>query len=88
VTVSSDKLIKIWNSKFEEKAQIEGAYAEDMKNSKNYGLFLVAVKAFKDRIYVCNIAGDVMIYNNPLSGKKAELLHIYPGNRAKIVKLC
>ena len=88
MTVSSDKLIKIWNTKFEEKEQIEGAYAEDMKNPKNYGLFLVAVRAFKDRIYVCNIDGDVMIWSNPLSGKKAELLHTYPGNRSKIVKLC
>lgn len=48
---------------------------------------MVGVKAFKDRVYVCNIDGDVIIYSNPLGGKKAELLHTYPGSRSKIVKL-
>ena len=47
VTVSSDKIIKFWNTKLEEKAFIESTTPENMKNPKNFSNFLVAVKYFK-----------------------------------------
>ena len=49
---------------------IESCSAEDMKNMKKFGLFLVAVKAFNNQIFVGNINGDILVYNNPLSTNK------------------
>ena len=37
-----------------------------MKNPKKYQLFLVSVKVYKDKIYVSNIDGDILVYKNPL----------------------
>ena len=86
MTVSSDKVIKIWNTKFEEKSIIEAASAEDMKNPKKYSSFLVAVKVHKDKIYAANIDGDILVYNNPLKSD-ASLVKKISGNRSKIVSL-
>jgi WD40 repeat protein len=87
VTVSSDKLIKIWNTKFEEKYTIAVAAEEELKDMKKYGLFLVAVKVYKDTIYVANIDGDILVYSNPITTGQSALQHRYVGSRKKIVKL-
>lgn len=55
MTISSDKLIKIWDIQFEEKFVIETTSAENMKNPKKVGLFLVAVRAVNDLIYVTTL---------------------------------
>lgn len=69
MTVSSDKLIKVWNTHFEEKSVIETASVDDMKNPKKFGLFLVAVRALNDKIYAVTLDGDILVYNNPLLNK-------------------
>lgn len=55
MTVSSDKLIKIWDINFYERYAIETVTPGDMKNPKKIGQFLVAVKALTDMIYVVNL---------------------------------
>jgi len=40
-----------------------------MKNPKKIGDFLVGVKSFKDKLYVLNLEGDILVYKNPLVGK-------------------
>lgn len=44
-----------------------------MKNPKKIGLFLVAVRIYKNLIHVANLDGDIMTYKNPLVDKSSQL---------------
>ena len=55
VTVSADKIFKIWNIKFEEIVAVPTVSEEDLKNPKKIGDFLLGVKSHKDKLYILNL---------------------------------
>ena len=58
-----------------------------MKDIKRIGLFLVAVKAVKGNIYAATLDGDILVYSNPLTTNKSDLVQRHIGARSKIVRL-
>ena len=87
MTCSSDKLIKGWNIKFEEKFVIETGSSEDIKNPKKIELFLLGIRAYKDLIYAINLEGNILVYKNPLLSNTSTLIKTYSGARTKITQI-
>lgn len=87
VTCSSDKLIKIWNIKMEDKFVIEAASKQDLTNPKKIQYFLVGIKVYKDLIYAINLEGDILVYKNPITTQNSDLIRTISGARNKIVSI-